>query len=104
MEYDWVMKMLPMLPDGRKKVVRDAARAVKRMANLTIERVTTNTLSTLLGLPGMILTEYAIDQKIVVMCRSGNSSQQGRDILLAVGFEQVTSIAGESTSGKRQGL
>jgi transposase len=63
------MKMLPMLPDGRKKVVRDAARAVKRTANLTIERVTTNTLSTLLGLPGMIVTEYAIER------------QEGREVL-----------------------
>ena len=33
-------------------------------------------------------------QEIVVVCRSGNRSQQGRDILLQAGFEQVTSMAG----------
>src|SRR3972149_1997550 len=63
------MKMLPLLPDEPKKVVRDAARAVKRMAELMIERVTTNTLSILLGLPGLIVTAYAIEQ------------QEGREVL-----------------------
>ena len=33
-------------------------------------------------------------QEIVVVCRSGNRSQQGRDILLAAGFENVTSMTG----------
>jgi len=66
--------MLPLLPEGPKKVVRDAARAAKRTANLTIERVTTNTLSTLLGLPGLIVTEYAIERQerqevLHVFCR-----------------------------------
>ncbi|MFZ5909315.1 MAG: hypothetical protein ACOYYU_04805 [Chloroflexota bacterium] len=80
-EYHWGMKMLPLLPDGQKKVVRDAARAVKREADLMIERVTTNTLSTLLGLPGMVVTEYAI----VVCPRCGQVSdalheQEGRCI------------------------
>lgn len=40
------------------------------------------------------VNELPKDQKIVVVCRSGNRSQQGRDILLAAGFEQVTSMAG----------
>lgn len=61
--------MLPLLPEGSKKVVRDAARAAKQRANLMIERVTTSTLSTLLGLPGMVVTEYAIEQ------------QEGREVL-----------------------
>jgi len=63
------MKMLPLLPEGPKKVVRDAARAVKGKVNLMIERVTTNTLSILMGLPGMIVTEYAIER------------QEGREVL-----------------------
>ena len=40
------------------------------------------------------LTELPKDQEIVVMCRSGNRSQTGRDILRNAGFEQVTSMAG----------
>jgi transposase len=57
------MKMLPLLPDSPVKVVRDAARAVKRTAKLMVQRVTATTLSTLLGLPGMVVTEYAIEQE-----------------------------------------
>lgn len=40
------------------------------------------------------LDELPRDREIVVVCRSGNRSQQGRDILLGAGFEQVTSMAG----------
>lgn len=40
------------------------------------------------------VNEVPKNQKIVVVCRSGNRSAQGRDILLAAGFEQVTSMAG----------
>ncbi len=32
--------------------------------------------------------------EVVVVCRSGNRSQKGRDILLAAGYKQVTSMAG----------
>ena len=38
--------------------------------------------------------EVPQDQEIVVVCRSGNRSQVGRDILTQAGFEQVTSMAG----------
>jgi rhodanese-related sulfurtransferase len=38
--------------------------------------------------------ELPRDQQIVVVCRSGNRSQVGRDILRQAGFEQVTSMAG----------
>ena len=38
--------------------------------------------------------ELPKDQEIVVVCRSGNRSQQGRDALLSAGFSQVTSMAG----------
>ena len=40
------------------------------------------------------VNEIPRDQEIVVVCRSGNRSQQGRDILLQAGFEQVTSMQG----------
>ena len=57
------MKMLPLLPDSPEKVVRDAARAVKRTANLMIQKVTVETFNVLLGLPGMVVTEYALEQQ-----------------------------------------
>jgi rhodanese-related sulfurtransferase len=40
------------------------------------------------------LNEVPKDKEIVVVCRSGNRSQQGRDILLNAGFTQVTSMKG----------
>lgn len=40
------------------------------------------------------LNELPKDQPIVVVCRSGNRSQSGRDILLNAGFENVASMAG----------
>ena len=39
------------------------------------------------------LSELPKDQEIVVVCRSGNRSQQGRDILLQAGFT-ATSMSG----------
>lgn len=40
------------------------------------------------------LNELPKDKEIVVVCRSGNRSQEGRDILLGAGFTQVTSMQG----------
>jgi rhodanese-related sulfurtransferase len=40
------------------------------------------------------LNELPSDQEIVVVCRSGNRSQEGRDILRQAGFTQVTSMSG----------
>jgi rhodanese-related sulfurtransferase len=40
------------------------------------------------------VNELPKDQEIVVICRSGNRSQQGRDILLENGFTAVTSVEG----------
>lgn len=40
------------------------------------------------------LNEVPRDRDVVVVCRSGNRSQSGRDILLQAGFTQVTSMAG----------
>jgi phage shock protein E len=39
------------------------------------------------------LSEVPKDRKILVVCRSGNRSQQGRDILLAAGYN-ATSMTG----------
>jgi len=38
--------------------------------------------------------EVPKDKPVVVVCRSGNRSQTGRDVLLKAGFTQVTSLAG----------
>lgn len=43
------------------------------------------------------VAELPRDQEIVVVCRSGNRSATGRDILLDAGFTQVTSMAGGVT-------
>lgn len=40
------------------------------------------------------INEVPRDQPVVVICRSGNRSQQGRDILFNAGFTQVTSMDG----------
>lgn len=40
------------------------------------------------------VSEVPADQEILVICRSGNRSASGRDILLQAGLTQVTSVAG----------
>jgi rhodanese-related sulfurtransferase len=40
------------------------------------------------------LDEVPVDREVVVMCRSGNRSATGREILRQAGFEQVSSMAG----------
>ena len=49
------------------------------------------------------LNELPKDKEIVVICRSGNRSQEGRDILLNAGFTQVTSMAGGLTEWRASG-
>jgi rhodanese-related sulfurtransferase len=49
------------------------------------------------------LAEVPTNQTIVVVCRSGNRSQQGRDILKQAGYEQVTSMAGGLKTWQAQG-
>jgi rhodanese-related sulfurtransferase len=49
------------------------------------------------------VNELPKDQEIVVVCRSGNRSAQGRDILLNAGFDQVTSMAGGLNQWKAAG-
>jgi rhodanese-related sulfurtransferase len=50
------------------------------------------------------LSEVPKDREVVVVCRSGNRSQQGRDILLNAGYPKVTSMAGGVTQWQTQGL
>jgi rhodanese-related sulfurtransferase len=50
------------------------------------------------------LSELPSDKEIVVVCRSGNRSAVGRDILLEAGFDQVTSMAGGMNQWKAAGL
>ncbi len=40
------------------------------------------------------INEVPRDQDVVVVCRSGNRSASGRDLLLDAGFTRVTSLAG----------
>ncbi len=49
------------------------------------------------------LTELPTDAKIVVVCRSGNRSTEGRDLLLNTGFSLVTSMEGGVTSWQSKG-
>jgi rhodanese-related sulfurtransferase len=47
--------------------------------------------------------EVPKDVKVVVVCRSGNRSKQGRDILINAGFTQVTSMSGGVTQWQLEG-
>jgi len=49
------------------------------------------------------LDEVPRDQPVVVVCRSGNRSAQGRDVLLEAGFTQVTSMDGGMISWQAKG-
>jgi len=49
------------------------------------------------------VNELPRDKEIVVVCRSGNRSQQGRDILLQAGIQNVTSMAGGLKEWSAQG-
>ena len=49
------------------------------------------------------ISELPRDKEIVVVCRSGNRSQQARDILLGAGFDQVTSMMGGLNEWRTKG-
>lgn len=49
------------------------------------------------------LNELPRGVEIVVVCRSGNRSQEGRDILREAGFEPVSSMAGGIREWNNQG-
>jgi rhodanese-related sulfurtransferase len=48
--------------------------------------------------------EVPKDRQVVVICRSGNRSQRGRDILLGAGFTSVTSVSGGMNEWRAAGL
>jgi rhodanese-related sulfurtransferase len=50
------------------------------------------------------LSEVPKDREVVVVCRTGHRSAQGRDILTQAGFTNVTSMAGGVTEWQVQGL
>lgn len=50
------------LPAPKKKIAKDAAKAVKRVGELNIQTVTAETLSELLGLTGVRVTHFAIEE------------------------------------------
>ncbi len=55
------------------------------------------TLIPLGQLPARV-AEVPSDRQVVVVCRSGNRSAKGRDILLGAGYSSVTSMAGGMTA------
>jgi transposase len=57
------MKKPKLLPPPKKKIAKDAARAVKRVDSLMTQAVTAKTLSELLGLPGIRVTRFAIEEE-----------------------------------------
>ena len=61
-------KQRPQLPAPREKLPKDAARAVKRIESLHLQAVTADTLSELLGLPGMRVIRYAIEKEDQERC------------------------------------
>jgi len=50
------------------------------------------------------LSEVPEDRTVIVVCRTGYRSAQGRDILLHAGFTKVTSMAGGMTQWQANGL
>ena len=50
------------------------------------------------------VNEVPRDQQVVVVCRSGNRSAVGRDILKQASFEAVTSMAGGLNAWRADGL
>ncbi len=49
------------------------------------------------------VNEVPKDKQIVVVCRSGNRSQEGREILKQAGFTNVTSMAGGLSTWRSNG-
>jgi rhodanese-related sulfurtransferase len=66
---------------------------VRTQEEWDVLRIPETTLIPLEQLPNRV-EELPKNQEIVVICRSGNRSQVGRDILLEAGFKKVTSVNG----------
>ena len=50
------------------------------------------------------VNEVPRDKDVVMVCRSGNRSKSGRDILLKAGYTRVTSMSSGLTEWKAEGL
>ncbi len=50
------------------------------------------------------VAEVPKDKEVVVVCRSGNRSATGRDLLLKAGYPQVTSLAGGLKAWRDAGM
>lgn len=87
----------PLLLSAPSRVIRDAARAVKRKVGLMIERVTAGTLSALLGLPGMVVTEYALEPRAGEREVLHLFCQHEHDVAVCPLCEQVSSAVHDST-------
>ena len=61
-----------------------------------------STLIPITELPNRV-AEVPKDKEVVVVCRSGNRSATGRDVLLKAGYPQVTSLAGGLTTWRSAG-
>jgi rhodanese-related sulfurtransferase len=61
-----------------------------------------STLIPITELPNRV-AEVPKDKEVVVVCRSGNRSATGRDLLLKAGYPQVTSLAGGLTAWRSAG-
>jgi rhodanese-related sulfurtransferase len=102
----------PAITVSREVAVADAARLreegalvldVRQPDEWAAGHVPGATLIPLGELEGRV-AEVPRDRTIVVICRSGNRSAQGRDVLLAAGFGAVTSVAGGMTAWEGAGL
>ena len=49
------------------------------------------------------LAELPRDRQIIVVCRTGSRSREGRDLLLSAGFTQVASVTGGLTAWSQAG-
>jgi transposase len=87
----------PLLLSAPSRIIRDAARAVKRKAGLMIERVTAGTLSALLGLPGMVVTEYALESRAGEREVLHLFCQHEHDVAVCPSCGQVSSAVHDST-------
>ncbi len=76
---------------------------VREPSEWTQAHISGATLIPLGDLPNR-LNEVPKDREVVVVCRTGHRSAQGRDILLQAGFTQVTSMTGGLTQWQAQGL
>lgn len=76
---------------------------VREPAEWTGVHIPGATLIPLGQLPGR-LAEVPRDRPVVVYCRSGNRSAQGRGILVGAGFPSVTSVSGGILAWQAAGL